>query len=125
MNVFILDMGAQWLWPIALVIFMVIAILVEWLIMIVMKYNKRGKAFLDSLIVNLGSLAAGIIVGSITRGQFQFVFINVLLFYALTVLIEFGILYILNRKHPISKTFYTSVIMNIASYLILYLNSLT
>jgi hypothetical protein len=125
MNVFVLDMGAQWLWPLALVIFMVIAILVEWLIMAVMKYNKRGKAFLDSLIVNLGSLAAGIIVGSITKGQFQFVFINVLLFYALTVLIEFGILYLLNRKTPISKTFYTSVIMNIASYLILYLNSLT
>ena len=125
MNVFILDMGAQWLWPIALVIFMVIAILVEWLIMAVMKYNKRGKAFLDSLVVNLGSLAAGIIVGSITRGQFQFVFINVLLFYALTVLIEFGILYLLNRKYPITKTFYTTAIMNIASYLILYLNSLT
>ena len=125
MNVFILDMGAQWLWPLALVIFMVIAILVEWLIMAVMKYNKRGKAFLDSLVVNLGSLAAGIIVGSITRGQFQFVFINVLLFYALTVLIEFGILYLLNRKYPITKTFYTTVIMNIASYLILYLNSLT
>ena len=93
--------------------------------MVVMKYNKRGKAFLDSLVVNLGSLAAGIIIGTITKGQFQFVFINILLFYALTVLIEFGILYLLNRKTPISKTFYTSVIMNIASYLILYLNSLT
>ena len=125
MSVFILDMGAQWLWPFALVIFMVIAILVEWLIMVIMKYNKRGKAFLDSLIVNLGSLAAGIIFGSITRGQFQFGFVNVLVFYALTVLIEFGILYLLNRKYSITKTFYTTVIMNIASYLILYLNSMS
>jgi hypothetical protein len=124
MNIHLLDAGGAGLAFAALIIFIVIAVAVEAIVMLLMKYNKAGKAFLDSFLVNIASLAGGFILSSFTGEFFGFTtspLLNLVILYGLTLVIEFPLLYLLNRKQPAGKTFLTCALMNIASYIILYL----
>jgi len=124
MKLFLLDAGGAGLVYAALIIFIVIAITTEAITMLLMKYNKAGKAFLDSFLANIASLAAGFILSSVAGRIFYITdstILNWLILYSLTVAVEFLILYLLNRTYPRNKTLLTSAVMNIVSYLILYL----
>jgi len=123
MHVYILDAGGAALVLIFLVVFMLIAFLVEALGMILFKYNPAGKAISDSLIINLVSLAAGFLLLQI-NSSLSFTnneLLDFLLVFLLTVLLEAITLYLLNRNKPFPKTLLVTVIINILTYLVLYL----
>ena len=121
MNQFILDAGGAVLILVFAVIFLFITVVVEGLIMWVMKYNNAGKSFLDALIINLVSMAAGYLLTLVSGRPFDLDNLSdFLILYIITFVIEFIVLYFLNRKLPVQKTLLTAIVINIVSYLILY-----
>ncbi len=105
--------------------FIVVAILTEAFVMQQMKYHPGyKKCFLQSLVANLVSLAAGyVLVESGTGGDlFQ---INNLaglaILFGMTVVLEGLILYLMNKNIPIMKTLKVVVVMNLVSYAIAFL----
>ena len=117
------DAGGAGLVLFVLLGFMFIAILLEAIVMMLMKYNKPGKAFLDSLVINLVSLALGYLV-IYSLGSLDFTdneYLNLLVLYLLTVLTEAVCLYFLNRSKPVNKTILTAFAINIISYLGLFI----
>ena len=122
MKIYLLDAGGAGLIFGFLIIFMLIAILIEAATMAVMKYNKFGKALLDSLIANIVSLCLGFIFIQffdsldITDNYL----LNMLILFLSTVAIEFAALYLLNQSKPAIKTLTACFIMNIFTYAILY-----
>jgi hypothetical protein len=126
MNLFLLDAGGAGLVLFAyglIFLFMFLAIMLEAAVMILMKYNIRfKKAFLDSLVVNVVSLAAGAVLLEIFPEFFNgYTVLNFIILYVVTVLIEYGLLYLLNRKHRNTDTLKVSVVMNLVTYLVLAL----
>ena len=122
MKLYLLDAGGAGLVLVALVIFMLIAFVVEALAMMLLKYNKAGKAFLDSLVINLVSLGAGYIVIQL-NSSLDFTdneTLSFILVFLLTVVVEGITLYFLNRSKPVIKTLVVTVIINIITYLVLY-----
>ncbi|MFI5131451.1 MAG: hypothetical protein ACHQFX_15725 [Chitinophagales bacterium] len=123
MKLFLLDAGGAGLVFVALIIFIIIAITTEAITMLLMKYNRAGKAFLDSFVANMASLVAGFILSSVAGTVFDItpsIILNWLILYVLTVLVEFVVLYFLNRTSTPRKTFIASAVMNFVSYIILY-----
>ncbi len=121
MNQFILDAGGAVLILVFAAIFLFITVVVEGLIMWVMKYNNAGKSFLDALIINLVSMAAGYLLTLVSGRPFDLDNLSdFLILYIITFVIEFIVLYFLNRKLPVQKTLLTAIVINIVSYLILY-----
>jgi hypothetical protein len=123
MKLFLLDAGGAGLVLFVLLFFMAGAIIIEALTMLLLKYNKPGKAFLDSLVINLVSLIAGYVVIyfnetlDITNNEIA----NLFLLFLLTVIIEAGILYFLNKNKPLIKTIIIATIINLITYTGLYL----
>lgn len=121
MNQFILDAGGAVLILVFAAIFLFITVVVEGLIMWIMKYNNAGKSFLDALIINLVSMAAGYLLTLVSGRPFDLDNLSdFLILYIITFVIEFIVLYFLNRKLPVQKTLLTAIVINIVSYLILY-----
>jgi hypothetical protein len=122
MKLFLLDAGGAGLVIAVLLAFMFAAIVIEAIIMMLMKYNKAGKAFLDSLVINLVSLGAGYITlyfyTSLEMSSNEL--LNLFLLFLLTVLIEGVTLYLLNRSKPANKTILVAVVINLTTYLGLY-----
>lgn len=124
MNFYLLDAAAPGLIVGVMIIFMLIIIVLEAVTMLIMKYNKAGKAFLDSLLINLVSMGAGFLILLLGVGKLGIIgnaYINLLALFAITVLVEFAVLFLLNRRIPIRKTLLAAVIINIISYLFYYL----
>ena len=124
MNLFLLDAGGAGLvfyFYGLIVLFMLLTVMLELAVMILMKYNIRfKKAFLDSLIVNVASLAAGFILWKVFPGFFNgYTVLNFTVLYVITVLIEFGLLHLLNRKHKSIDTLKVTVVMNLVTYVLL------
>lgn len=119
MNLFILDAGGAGLVIFMLLGFMFLAILIEAIMMMLLKYNKPGKTLLDSLVINLVSLGAGYLI-IYSLGSLDFTdneYLNLFVLYLLTVLIEGICLYLLNRTKPLNKTLLTVFVINIITYL--------
>lgn len=119
MNLFILDAGGAGLVLFMLLGFMFLAILIEAIMMMLLKYNKPGKTLLDSLVINLVSLGAGYLI-IYSLGSLDFTdneYLNLFVLYLLTVLIEGICLYLLNRTKPLNKTLLTVFVINIITYL--------
>ena len=124
MNFYLLDAAAPGLIFAALIIFMIVTIVLEAVTMIILKYNKAGKSFLDSFLINLVSMGAGFVILSTGTGLFEIVdnaYLSILILFVITVIVEFLILYLLNRKLPVQKTLITAIVINIVSYLLFYL----
>lgn len=122
MKFFLLDAGGAGLLLGFLILFMLIAILIEGGTMAVMKYNKIGKSMLDALIVNIVSLCLGYaiieIFGSLDLTESYT--LDFLILYFATVAIEFAALYLLNRSKPLLKTLTVTLVMNVLTYAMLY-----
>ena len=119
MNLFILDAGGAGLVLFMLLGFMFLAILIEAIMMMLLKYNKPGKTLLDSLVINLVSLGVGYLI-IYSLGSLDFTdneYLNLFVLYLLTVLIEGICLYLLNRTKPLNKTLLTVFVINIITYL--------
>ena len=124
MNFYLLDAAAPGLIYGVMIFFMLITIVLEAVIMIIMKYNKAGKAFLDSFIINLVSMGAGFGILFTGTGLFEIVdsaALSIFILFLITAAVEFVVLYLLNRKTAIQRTIVTSLVINIVSYLLFYL----
>jgi hypothetical protein len=123
MKLFLLDAGGAGLVVFVLLFFMFAAIVTEAVIILLMKYNNAGKAFLDSLVINLVSLGAGYVVLYFYSSLDLYTneLLNLFLLYLLTVLIEGITLYLLNRNKPLNKTILVAIVINLITYLGLFL----
>jgi len=124
MNYF-LDAGGAGLIFIAyglIILFILLAIVLESIVMMLMKYNTRfKKAFGDSFLVNIASLAAGFVLLKLFYDFFSYYsLINIAILYGLSVLIEGFLLQVLNKDRPLTRTFLVCLLMNIVSYALLY-----
>ena len=106
----------------ALLITIALTIVVEAVLMLLLKYNRIQKAGLDSLIVNLASVAVGYGLQRLAPSLFEVENIGTLLVLLLiTIAVELPVLYLLNKKKPFMDTAKTCVIMNAVTYLLFYL----
>jgi len=46
--------------------------------------------------------------------------LSLVILYAVTVMVESGLLYLLNRKHPVGKTLGVCLVMNLVTYILLF-----
>ncbi len=124
MKFYLLDAGGAGLILGLLVLFMLAAIFLEGLTLIVIKYNNAGKSFLDALLINLASLAAGFLIINILPNGLDFtniLWLDFLLIYLITVAVEFAVLYLLNRNKPLHTTLIAAIVINFITYLLLIL----
>lgn len=104
------------------VVAMIIVILIEAITLLLLKYNKAGKCFLDAFLINTASLVVGVVIAQTFSNGLDFTengWVNVSLLFLISAVIEFGILYLLNMKKPISKTAVAAIVINVVSYLLL------
>lgn len=101
-------------------VFIIVAILMEALVMQKMKYHATYKKCLgQSTVVNLVSLAAGYVI--IESGGELFQIDNLAGFailFAVTVVLEGLVLFLMNNKIPVIQTIKVSLVMNLVSYAI-------
>ena len=124
MNFYLLDAAAPGLIFGVMIIFMIVIIVLEAVTMMIMKYNKAGKAFLDSFLINLVSMGVGFLILFSDSSLFEITdnaIVGLAILFLITVVIEFLILYLLNRKLSVQKTLIASVVINLVSYLLYYL----
>jgi hypothetical protein len=122
MKLYLLDAGGAGLVFGVLIVFMIVAVVIEALVMLAMKYNKAGKAFLDSFVINLITLGFGfILMANDSLELTENVFLNYTFLYLVTVVAEMLVLYLLNRSKPFIKTMLASMAINAASYGLLFL----
>ena len=103
--------------------FLLIAILLEAFIMQRMKFELLfQKALVNSLAANLVSLAAGFLITSIDQERFALDNMGgFAIFFAVTVLVEAAVLYLIYRSKPFAQILQTSLLMNACTYLIAFL----
>ena len=124
MNFYLLDAGGAGLVLALLVIFMLAAIFLEGLTLLLLKYNNAARSFLDALVINLASLGVGYLIVTFTSTGLDFtdnLYIDFFLIFLITVVVEFIVLYLMNPKKPVKKTFIAATIINLVSYLLLIL----
>ena len=124
MNFYLLDAAAPGLVFGVMILFMIVTIILEAVTMMIMKYNKAGKAFLDSFLINLVSMGAGFVILLSGSGLFEIVdspFLSITILFLITVVVEFLVLYLLNRKLTIQKTLTAAIVINLVTYLLYYL----
>jgi hypothetical protein len=104
-------------------LFLIAAILIEAWVMQKMKYQASYRtALIQSLTVNLVSLAAGFVLSGISTDLFAVDnFLGFAILFGATVLLEFAVLYLLNRNKPLQPTFMASLVMNLVTYCIAFL----
>lgn len=100
-------------------LFIIIAILLEAMIMQWMKMHASFKVALpQSVGVNIASLASGFVLSSIDSDLFH---LNNMagfgVMFLVTVIIEFILLYLMNKKEPVKKILLICLAMNMATYL--------
>ena len=121
MRIYLLDGAAAGLILALLMIFMLAAIVLEGLTLLLLKYNKAGRAFLDSFVVNIASLAFGFLLLT-TRFGLEFTsndYLDFFLIFVITVVVEFIVLYLMNRQKPVKKTLVAAIVINLVSYSLL------
>jgi hypothetical protein len=126
MHIYLLDGGGAFLYFFGVILFMALAIVLEAVVMLLFKIDKAGKVFLYSLIVNLASLGIGyatlplirqIGYGVTTSG----LILRWVVMFSITVLVEGILLMLLTKKKPREKIWLAVVVMNLVSYVLLYL----
>lgn len=123
MQCYLLDAGGAGLLIGLALIFVIITVIVEGVTLLLLKYNTAGKSFLDAFVINLVSIIAGYLLSSVWPGIFNLerdVFYNYFILYAITVLIEFAILAMMNKGKPAGKTLTAALVINLVSYLVLF-----
>ena len=66
MNFYLADAGGIGFVIGFLVIFMIVAILLEGVTLLLLKYNGAGKSFLDAFVINIASLAVGYLITTVS-----------------------------------------------------------
>jgi len=133
MNYFFIDVVGYYLTPVGsastgtFILFMVFAIFAEAVVMLLFKLNRFGKCLLDSSIVNIASLVVGFMIfeSRLVRGEGRNGDLSLpswLTLFAITAIVEGLLLMLLNRKLPRARIWLASIVMNLVSYLALYID---
>ncbi len=94
-------------------------ILIEMGVMKLMKYNDWKKCLLDAAIVNVASMAAGMLLVQLLPDLFNDIsIINLVKLFLITLIIETTILHLLNRSKAFKSTAIASLVMNLTSYIL-------
>lgn len=109
---------SDFVWPI--VIAMVAVVVLEALILFFTRYSNFPKSLLYSTLINVASLAAGMLYSTVYKTQIADTLTGFLAAFAATVVIETIGLFLLNRSKKISTTIGVGLLINIVSYAILY-----
>lgn len=119
----LLDAGGAFLLliPVLLILFMVGIIFLEAFIMKVFNYAVFKRCLRDSAIANLFSLGMGIMVSLMLSRFHLSQLILLILFFLLTIAAEMSALLLLNKTGPKKQIVLASLVMNLASYLVLSL----
>lgn len=109
------------------VLFIITVIFIEAVVLWKMKYHAAySKALLHSTVANLLSLAAGIALVEIDSELFQLDNRGGLgLMFAVTLVVEGLLLYLMNRAAPLRQTIKVCFLMNLISYAIAVIIILT
>ncbi|HMR91435.1 MAG TPA: hypothetical protein PKC69_03945 [Chitinophagaceae bacterium] len=119
--------GSEEIYSYAIGMFLIIVIgiiLVEAVAMLLLGYSSFGKALLDSLVINIVSMVAGYFMAENMNisSMAGYNGLRELLYYLIaTIIIETLVLWLLNRKKPFSKTLVAGLVINFASYVLIYL----
>ena len=126
MNVPLLDAGGVLLFGYVVILFLVTATVIEAFVMTFMKFNKVGKCFLDAVLLNITSLVIGYLLLGFAEtisnkfGNTLQDFVMIMIMFLITMLIEGGLLLLLNRGKRAKQVWLTTFVMNLVSYLILW-----
>jgi hypothetical protein len=104
-------------------LFILLAVFIEGVVMMKMKYhNVFKRALLHSLVANLVSLALGFILINSDREFYNIeYFSGFVSLFAITLVSEFMVLYLMNRKESLLRTLTVCVVMNLVTYLLAFL----
>ncbi|HWC54807.1 MAG TPA: hypothetical protein VG676_14565 [Chitinophagaceae bacterium] len=105
-----------------LLLILLVVILLESVVMLIFKINNFWKSFIHSACVNICSTIAGYVILSqnffnekiSSLGQW-------FIFFAITIVIEGLLMMLLYTKMPRARLWLVTLVMNIVSYLFLYL----
>ncbi len=101
--------------------FMLLAVLIEALMMLIMKYHTFRKAIVQSLVVNLVSMIGGFFLLQLEWDWFNLDSIEGFIgMFLITLLIEGFILWLFNKSTRISRTALVTLVMNIITYIVLF-----
>lgn len=129
LKLFLLD-GAQAIIivPFFFLLHMVTTVFIEGGILYAFRYKKFKKCCTDALIVNLCSLAVGLILLETFRAISHRIhsgvnplFISLFLYYIQTIIVEGILLKLLNKTYPIKKLIVADLVMNLVTYFTLYI----
>lgn len=103
-------------------LFILVAVMLEALVMQWMRYQAPfKKSFLQSLAVNLLSLAGGYLLIETDSDLFQPDNMTGFgIMFAATLFLETVLLYYLNREKPLKQTMAVCLVMNLVTYLIAF-----
>jgi hypothetical protein len=127
MDLYLLDAGGAFLIGYVLVIFLVITVILEWIILWLFKLNSPARLLLFSFVVNIVTLGLGYLLLPVIQqigddySNFNQVMQWVIML-AITILAEGFLLQVLNKKslQKTGKIWLAAIVMNLASYLVLY-----
>jgi len=105
------------------ILFILVAVFIEGVVMMKMKYhNVFKRALTHSLVANLVSLALGfILINSDSDFYNMEYFSGFVSLFAVTLVAEFGVLYLMNKKESLLRTLTVCVVMNLVTYLLAFL----
>lgn len=105
------------------IVFIIAIILLEAWIMQLMKYHAvYKKALLQSFTANIVTLAAGFVMSTSGLEIFEvYDPAGFAMLFAVTLVLETLLLWLMNRQVPFKKTLAVSVVMNLASYLVAFI----
>jgi len=107
-------------------LFLLLAVVLEAIVMQRMKYQFIFRvSLIQSLVANLVSLAAGFVLSSVSENQFAIDnYTGFAILFAVTVLLEFIVLYFMNKTQPAKRTLMVCFMMNLVTYAVAFLITL-
>lgn len=101
----------------------VFTVVIETIVMLIFKFARFGKSLVDSIMANIGSLLLGILLFLIfNKTEFNISQISELfLLYCITSVFEAWLIKLLNTTMNWSRIILTSFVMNLLSFVSLYL----
>lgn len=100
------------------VLFLILAVLLEAFVMHKMHFTDTfGRAVLFSFVANLVSTVAGILLSNTDAELFRLTSIKgFIILFVITVILEFAVLYLMNKQSPLKRTLLVCILMNLATY---------
>lgn len=101
-------------------LFILVAILIEAAVMAKMKFMENfKKSLLVSFVANILSMAAGIVLSNADEDLFNLKTLQgFAVYFAVTLVIEFIVMYLMNKKVAVQRTLWVCTVMNLVTYAI-------